>query len=97
MVSLICGILKNDTNELIYKTETDSLTPNTNLQIPKRTGGREGWTGGLGLAYAHYYIWNGQSTGTCCIAQGTLPCDDLYGKRMHMCICITESLEIITL
>ena len=24
MISLICGILKNDTNELIYKTETDS-------------------------------------------------------------------------
>ena len=23
-ISLICGILKNDTNELIYKTETDS-------------------------------------------------------------------------
>ena len=24
MISPICGILKNDTNELIYKTETDS-------------------------------------------------------------------------
>ena len=24
MISLICGILKNDTNELIYKAETDS-------------------------------------------------------------------------
>ena len=22
MISLICGILKNDTNELVYKTET---------------------------------------------------------------------------
>ena len=29
--SLICGILKNDTNELIYKTEVDSQTQNTNL------------------------------------------------------------------
>ena len=26
MISLICGILKNDTNELIYKTETDPQT-----------------------------------------------------------------------
>ena len=26
MISLICGILKNDTNELIYKRETDSQT-----------------------------------------------------------------------
>ena len=24
MISLICGIIKNDMNELIYKTETDS-------------------------------------------------------------------------
>ena len=24
MISLLCGILKNDTNEFIYKTETDS-------------------------------------------------------------------------
>ena len=29
MTSFICGICKNDTNELIYKTETDS---ETNLQ-----------------------------------------------------------------
>ena len=35
--------------------------------------GREGWTGGLGLAYAHYCMQKGWSTGTCCIAQGTLP------------------------
>ena len=26
MVSFICEILKNDTNELVYKTETDSQT-----------------------------------------------------------------------
>ena len=26
MISLICGILKNDTNELIYKTQIDSQT-----------------------------------------------------------------------
>ena len=26
MISLICGILKNDTNELIYNTERDSQT-----------------------------------------------------------------------
>ena len=26
MISLICGIQKNDTNELIYKIETDSQT-----------------------------------------------------------------------
>ena len=31
VISLICGILKNDTNELIYKTETDSQTSKTKL------------------------------------------------------------------
>ena len=42
MISLICGIQKNDTNELIYKTETDSQTSKTNLWLPKGKGGREG-------------------------------------------------------
>ena len=31
--------LKNDTNEFIHKTETDSLTQETNLWLPK---GKEG-------------------------------------------------------
>ena len=33
---------KNDTNELIYKTETDSQTQKTNLQLPKRKARGEG-------------------------------------------------------
>ena len=28
VISLTCGILKNDANEFIYKTETDSQTEN---------------------------------------------------------------------
>ena len=28
--------LKNDTNELIYKTETDAQTQKTNLRLPKK-------------------------------------------------------------
>ena len=39
MISLICGILKNDTNKLIYKTEIDSQTQKTNLWLPKGKGG----------------------------------------------------------
>ena len=31
--------LKYDTNELIYKTETDSWTQKTNLWLPKGKGG----------------------------------------------------------
>ena len=41
MISLICGVYKNNTSELIYKTETDSQTSKTNLRFPKR----EGWRG----------------------------------------------------
>ena len=39
MISLVCGILKNDTNEFIHKTEIDSQTQKTNLQSPKSNGG----------------------------------------------------------
>ena len=44
-VSLICGILKKDTKELICRRETDSQTLKTNLGLPKGTGW--GW-GGVG-------------------------------------------------
>ena len=33
---------KNDKNELIYKTETDSQTSKTNLWLPKGKGGGGG-------------------------------------------------------
>ena len=33
---------KNDTNELIYKTETDPQTQKTNAWLPKGKRGREG-------------------------------------------------------
>ena len=39
MISLTGGILKNDTNELIYKTEIDSQTQKTNLWLPKQKWG----------------------------------------------------------
>ena len=39
ILSLICGILKNGTNELIYKIETDSQTLKTDLWLPKGKGG----------------------------------------------------------
>ena len=48
------------------------------------SGWGEGWTGGLGLAYAHCGIWNNWPVGTCCVAQGFYPifCDNLYGKTI---------------
>ena len=35
MIALICGILKNGINELIYKTKIDSQTYKTNLLLLK--------------------------------------------------------------
>ena len=46
--------LKNDTNELIYKTEKDSETQEINLWLPK---GKEGEINrNLELTDTHYYI-----------------------------------------
>ena len=58
MISLVCGILKikNDTNGLIYKIETNSQTLRTNL--PKGKGDGEGKIRSLGLTDTHYYIYN---------------------------------------
>ena len=56
----------------------------TNLGLSKGMGCREGWTGGLGLAYVHCGMWNGWPTGTYCIHRVLYPiiCDNLYGKKI---------------
>ena len=41
LIWLICEIWKDDTDELIYKTETDSQTYRTDLWLPKESGGRD--------------------------------------------------------
>ena len=42
MIALICGIfLKNDTIELLYKTEIEPQTENTNLCLLKEKGKRD--------------------------------------------------------
>ena len=50
--------LKYDTNELIYKTETDSQTQRTDLGLPRRGWGGlgQGWSGSLGLVDVSYDI-----------------------------------------
>ena len=50
------NLKKNDKNELIYKTETDSQTSKTNLWLPKGKHGGEGEIRSLGLTDTHYYI-----------------------------------------
>ena len=48
--------LKYDTNEAIYKTETDSQTQRTDLWLPRGKRVVEGKIGIWGLADANYYI-----------------------------------------
>ena len=69
MISLMCGIYKKSkmTQMNLFAKQKETQMSKTNLWLPK------GRIGSLGLAYANYGIWNGWSTGTCCIAQGTPP------------------------
>ena len=50
------NLKRNDTNELIYKIETDSQTQKMNLLLPGGKGGRKGQLGSLGLTCTHCYI-----------------------------------------
>ena len=60
-ISLIGGIFKNsNTNELMYKTETDSPTQKTNLWQSKEKRNEEGKIRRLRLTYTHHYIENNQ-------------------------------------
>ena len=48
--------VKYDTNELIYKTETDSDIENQTYGCQRADRVGEGWIGSLGLADANYYM-----------------------------------------
>ena len=53
-ISLICGNLKYDINELVYRT--DSQIQKTNLWLPKGKEGRRRINQSLGLAATNYYM-----------------------------------------
>ena len=55
---------ENHTNEFICRMVTDSQTLKTNLKLSQGTSSGEGWTGNLGLAYAHCGVWNDSPAGT---------------------------------
>ena len=48
--------LKYDTNELVYETETESLTQTTDWWLSRGTGLGKGWSGRLGSADVSFYI-----------------------------------------
>ena len=64
------NLVKNDTKELIQKTESKISKPN--LWLPKRKLCGEGWLVRLGLSQIHYYIQNRLATRTYYIAWGNL-------------------------
>ena len=96
MISLTCGILKKDKNELICRTEIDSQILK-NLWLPKGIdwGWVEmDWVFGTGICTLRYI--DDWPMGTCCIAERPLPnivivCGKRIWKRMDVCICIIES------
>ena len=47
---------KNDTKELIYKTETNSQISKSNLGLPKGKPCRGGKIRGFGLMHTHDYV-----------------------------------------
>ena len=49
----MCNVKNNDTNELIYKRETDSQTQKTNLWLPNGKGDREEQIRSMGLTATH--------------------------------------------
>ena len=77
IILLICGILKKKKKRIqwSYLQHRKRLTDFEKLMVTKgdRWGKWEGWTWGLGLAYAHWGIWSGWPMGTCGTTQGTLP------------------------
>ena len=56
IISLMCRIERNDTNELIYTTKKDSQTWKKKLWLPQGKGIREGWIRRLGLEDKNCYI-----------------------------------------
>ena len=76
--------VKNDMNELIYKTETDSQTQETNVWLPKGKGSRGGINQEVGInIYTTIYKIDNQQGPTvqhrelCSILY-----NNLYGKRI---------------
>ena len=64
--------LKNDMNEPIFETETDSRTRRTDLWLSRQRGLGEGWSGRLGLADVSHNVWRGYTTRCYSITERTV-------------------------
>ena len=77
---------KKGTNELAFKTETDSQLLKSSFWLPEgKRGDMMDWEMGIGLARAHYRVESGELIRTYCITQGALLSIlrwPIYGKRI---------------
>ena len=92
MISLIYGILKNDTNELIYKTETDSQTENKLLVTKEERRGGMDWEFGISRCKLLYIEWINNKvllyrTGNYIQPPGIIH-NGKYKKKKRMYICV---------
>ena len=92
MIFLICGILKNGTNECIYKTGIESQIEKTNLWLPERKW--INWETGIDTCTTIHKINKDLSYSTGHSTQYSVM--TYMGKEskktVDLCICITDSL-----
>ena len=95
MKNIVLNLKRNDTNEFTYKTNRDSQTQRMKLCLLGGKDIQEVWAG-----HEHTAIFkmNNQQGPT---VQHMEPCSMLCGSldgkcwgRMHMCICMAESLRL---
>ena len=92
MILLVCGILKNGTNELSFKTEIESQMQKTNLWLWGQ-GGRDKLDIGIGISTL-LYIKQITHKDPLYSTGNSTQYNDLYGKesKKDVGICITDSL-----
>ena len=70
MIPLLSGTEREDTNERVHGTETDSQPWKPDGSQRSQVHSRRDW--GFGTGFCTLSAWNDRPTGTCGRAQGTL-------------------------
>ena len=102
MIPFVSGIFKKIQTELIYRTGINSQTLKENLWLPKRTGSRDGMEVWDWHVHTEVHGMTGQREPAVQYSElYPIFCENLYGKRLQMDVCITISLccttKIITI
>ena len=98
MISLPCGILKNNTNECIYKQKQTHRFLKTNLWLPKGTGwGRDELGVWTGIHTFQYMEWLVNRDLLYSVENYPIICDNLYEKRVwrRMDVCMYNWITLL--